>query len=70
MTPKVGKSYKLKSNVGNEDAGMHLILGTQAECLAVVKAEPGVHDGGVVLQFPDRNWSCNLPEFSTLFEEV
>jgi len=70
MVPKKGTTYRLRSNVGNEDAGMHLVYGTEATCLEIVDPEPGKHEGGVVLQFPDRIWSCNLPEFENLFEEA
>lgn len=69
MTPEVGKTYRLKQNVGNEQGGLHLVAGLTGEALAIVDADTD-HVGGVVIALPDRNWACPLPEFDTLFEEV
>jgi len=70
MTAEVGKRYRLRANVGNEEGGLHLLEGTEATVLEIVPEEQGVHDGGVVVQLPDRNWGCPLPNFDNLFEEV
>lgn len=70
MVPEVGKRYRLKSNIGNEEGGLQLTAGIEGIVLEIVSPEPGVHDGGVVIQLPDRNWAAPLTGFDTAFDEV
>jgi hypothetical protein len=70
MAPQIGKRYRLKTNMGNEEGGLNLVAGTEGTVLDIVPAEPGVHDGGVVIELPDRNWAAPLPTFDTTFEEI
>lgn len=53
--PQVGKKYRVKASIGNEEQGLHLQVGWVGTVLDVLAAEPGVHTGGIILSFPTVN---------------